>query len=145
MVKDWYKTLVDKLETATSVICLLSRRSLNSPWIWVEACVTMAKSDKMLCGITLGIPLEKVAKGPLANLQNCDCNNEDVLSKSVTQLMEENTAFSPKVYKVNTSVKKFKDNIKPVLEKIERVFYEKEEQLTKFEEINMEIERTIAL
>ncbi len=59
--------------------------------------------------------------------------------------MEENTAFSPKVYKVNTSVKKFKDNIKPVLEKIERVFYEKEEQLTKFEEINMEIERTIAL
>lgn len=34
---EWYKTLMSKLEKASDVVCLLTERSLDRPWILYEA------------------------------------------------------------------------------------------------------------
>ena len=40
---EWYKTLMSKLERASVVVCLLTERSLDRPWILYEAGVAKGK------------------------------------------------------------------------------------------------------
>ncbi len=36
---DWYKRLMTKLESASDVVCLLTEKSIERPWILYEICL----------------------------------------------------------------------------------------------------------
>src|SRR5258708_11300491 len=52
---EWYKTLMSKLDIASDVVCLLTERSLDRPWILYEAGVAKGKLGTPVHGIALGV------------------------------------------------------------------------------------------
>ena len=56
---EWYPTLMKKLESASDVVCLLTERSIDRPWILYEAGVAIGKLNTRVYGIALGIPLSR--------------------------------------------------------------------------------------
>lgn len=83
---EWYPEIMRKLDDASDVVCLLTQRSVERPWILYEAGVAKGKLNTALLGISLGIPLSKVNSGPFAQFQNC-ADDEGSLSKLVMQLV----------------------------------------------------------
>ena len=83
---EWFPELMSKLETASDVVCLLTQRSVDRPWLLYEAGVAKGKLDTPVFGVALGIPLSNANRGPFAQFQNCD-DNEDSLTKLVMQLV----------------------------------------------------------
>jgi hypothetical protein len=61
---DWYKRLMVKLDSASDVVCLLTERSLDRPWILYEAGVAKGKLETPVHGVALGVPLSRVSNGP---------------------------------------------------------------------------------
>src|SRR3954469_11606553 len=53
---EWYPELMKKLESASDIVCLLTSRSLDRPWILYEAGVAKGKLDTPVYGIAVGIP-----------------------------------------------------------------------------------------
>ncbi len=82
---DWYKRLMSQLDSASDVVCLLTGRSMDRPWILYEAGVAKGKLDTPVHGIALGIPLGSVSTGPFYQFQNSD-DSEESLTKLVLQL-----------------------------------------------------------
>ena len=83
---EWYPELMGKLGDSTAVVCLLSERSLDRPWILYEAGVAKGKLNTPVYGIALGITLSKANTGPFAQFQNCDDDTES-LTNLVIQLL----------------------------------------------------------
>ncbi len=83
---EWYPELMGKLGDSTAVLCLLTERSINRPWILYEAGVAKGKLDTPVYGIALGISLSKANTGPFAQFQNCDDDTES-LTNLVMQLL----------------------------------------------------------
>ena len=54
---EWYKRLMTKLDSASDVVCLLTERSIERPWILYEAGVAKGKLDIPVIGIAIGVPL----------------------------------------------------------------------------------------
>ncbi|RZK18839.1 MAG: toll/interleukin-1 receptor domain-containing protein, partial [Flavobacterium sp.] len=81
---EWYPAIMEKIDEASDVVCLLTKNSLDRPWILYEAGVAKGKLDKKVIGITLGIPFSSAITGPFALFQN---NNGD--SDSITKLVLE--------------------------------------------------------
>jgi hypothetical protein len=46
--KEWYIRLMDKLNSASAVVCLLTERSLGRPWILYEAGVAKGKEKPLV-------------------------------------------------------------------------------------------------
>ncbi|TDA66473.1 MAG: TIR domain-containing protein [Chloroflexi bacterium] len=103
---EWYKTLMAKLETASDVVCLLTERSLDRPWILYEAGVAKGKLGTPVHGIALGVPLSRVSAGPFYQFQNSD-DSEDSLSKLVVQLCHRVHELDPDKDVVKTQVHSF--------------------------------------
>jgi hypothetical protein len=80
---EWFKALMAKLAQATDVVCLLTPRSVERPWILFEAGVARGKRATPVHGVTLG--LKQAVSGPFAQYQLCD-GSEDALMKLVRQL-----------------------------------------------------------
>ncbi|HVX00658.1 MAG TPA: toll/interleukin-1 receptor domain-containing protein, partial [Candidatus Babeliaceae bacterium] len=70
--EEWYPTIMDKIDEASDVVCLLTRNSIDRPWILYEAGVAKGKLDKKVIGIALGIPFKEAVTGPFAQFQNND-------------------------------------------------------------------------
>src|SRR5205809_6255507 len=83
---EWYPELMKKLNAASDVVCLLTQRSLERPWILYEAGVAKGKLNTPVYGIALGIPLARAAIGPFAQFQNSEDEDDD-LTKLVMQLV----------------------------------------------------------
>lgn len=83
---EWYPELMGKLGDSTAVVCLLTERSLDRPWILYEAGVAKGKLNTPVYGIALGITLGKANTGPFAQFQNCDDDTES-LTNLVIQLL----------------------------------------------------------
>ena len=66
---EWYPAIMDKIGEATEVVCLLTQRSVDRPWILYEAGVAKGKLDKKVIGIALGIPHTVAFTGPFAQFQ----------------------------------------------------------------------------
>ena len=81
---EWYKRLMDKLQSTSDVVCLFTERSLERPWILFEAGVAKGKLNILLSGIALGVPLSRVSTGPFYQFQNMD-DSEGDLTKLVGQ------------------------------------------------------------
>ncbi len=114
---EWYKTLMSKLEKASDVVCLLTDRSLDRPWILFEAGVAKGKLDTPVHGVALGVPLSRVSVGPFYQFQNCD-DSEDSLSKLVLQICRRIPSLEPDEDVVAAQVKTFKENVDKALKAI---------------------------
>src|ERR1700721_211569 len=102
------------LGEATDVVALLTQQSVNRPWILYEAGVAKGKLDTTVFGVALGVPLEQVSSGPFGQFQNCS-DDEDSLTKLVTQLMRRNPDASPRDEAVRMQVGLFREKVQAIL------------------------------
>jgi hypothetical protein len=107
---EWYKAIMDKLADATDVVALLTKRSIDRPWILYEAGVAKGKLETIVFGIAIGVPLQQVSTGPFGQFQNC-ADDEDSLTKLVLQLIRRNPEASPREEAVRMQVKIFLENV----------------------------------
>ncbi len=110
---EWYPQLMGKLNTASDVVCLLTRRSLDRPWILYEAGVAKGKLDTPVYGIAIGIQLRQANSGPFAQFQNCD-DDEESLTKLVMQLVDRIPESEPDRDAIMTQVKAFKTRVNDI-------------------------------
>src|SRR5450830_1640066 len=54
---EWYPEIIKQIQGASDVVCLLTRRSVNRPWILFEAGMAKGKLDTPILGLALGINL----------------------------------------------------------------------------------------
>lgn len=111
---EWYKTLMSKLDIASDVVCLLTERSLDRPWILYEAGVAKGKLGTPVHGIALGVPLSRVSAGPFYQFQNSD-DSEESLAKLILQLCRRIAGLEPDKDVVLAQVKVFKASAAGVL------------------------------
>src|SRR5260370_20841028 len=97
-----------KLTAASDVVCLLTQRSLERPWLLYEAGVAKGKLSTPVYGIALGIPLSRANSGPFAQFQNCDDNDES-LTKLVVQLVQRMPGAKPHRDPIQMHVHSFKE------------------------------------
>ena len=114
---EWYPTLLAKLNAASDIVCLLTPRSLDRPWILFEAGVAKGKLNTPVHGIALGIPLGRAHTGPFAQFQNCE-DNEDALTKLVIQLLNRIPNSEPDKDAIQMQVKSFKQKATEILTKL---------------------------
>jgi len=124
---EWYKRLMEKLDSASDVVCLLTERSLERPWILYEAGVAKGKLETPVFGIALGIPLSKVSTGPFYQFQNCD-DGEDSLTKLVMQLAHRIPSAEPEDDVVRSQVQVFKSNVDEILSNLAEPGTESEDE-----------------
>jgi hypothetical protein len=82
---EWYKRLMEALQSTSDVVCLFTERSLERPWILFEAGVAKGKLGTPVVGVALGVPLSRISAGPFYQFMNMDDSEAD-LSKLVHQL-----------------------------------------------------------
>ena len=75
---DWYPAIMDKIDEASDVVCLLTQRSVERPWILYEAGVAKGKLGKKVIGIAMGIQHSIAFTGPFAQFQNNDGSVESI-------------------------------------------------------------------
>ena len=114
---EWYKRLMEKLQTASDVVCLFTERSLDRPWILYEAGVAKGKMQAPVHGIALGVPLNRVTTGPFYQFQNLD-DSEESLTKLVLQLARRVPTLEPDADVVKAQVITFKESTDKVLERL---------------------------
>ena len=83
---EWYPKIMEKLNDATDVVCLLTPNSVDRPWILYEAGVAKGTLNTPVHGVAIGIPLAEASTGPFNQFQNCD-SKESSLIKLVKQLV----------------------------------------------------------
>jgi hypothetical protein len=111
---EWYPELMSKLATASDVVCLLTERSLERPWILYEAGVAKGKLNTPVYGIALGVPLNRASSGPFAQFQNC-ADGEEELTKLVRQLVNRIPGAEPDTEALQIQVRMFKERVEKAL------------------------------
>ncbi len=153
---EWYPEIMKKLDEASDVVALLTRNSINKPWILFEAGVAKGKLDIPLLGVAIGIPLNNANNGPFAQFQNSG-DDVDSLTKLVVQLVSKIPNSEPDTAVIKTQVETFKAKAEVILKK-QPVSESEEEELMEdssvaklFEEVKimfrdlpLRIERNIA-
>lgn len=115
---EWYPELMRNLNSASDIVCLLTRRSLDRPWILYEAGVARGKLETPVIGIALGISLNQANNGPFAQFQNSD-DDEESLTKLVMQLILRIPNAEPDREAIALQVHAFKEKASEVLEELD--------------------------
>jgi hypothetical protein len=113
---DWYPAIMEKIDEATEVVCLLTQQSVERPWILYEAGVAKGKLDKKVIGIALGIDNRVAFTGPFAQFQNNDGSVESI-TKLVLDLVRKVPGLDPDQKLVEQLVEIFTKKVKSILEK----------------------------
>ena len=116
---EWYPELMNNLDSASDVVCLLTEKSIDRPWLLYEAGVAKGKLSTKVYGIALGIPLSRASSGPFAQFQNCDDATES-LTKLVMQLVSRIPSAEPDHDAILMQVESFRARIANYLETSER-------------------------
>ncbi|MEN6461612.1 MAG: toll/interleukin-1 receptor domain-containing protein [Syntrophomonas sp.] len=103
---EWYPEIIKKIDEATDVVCLLTKNSVNRPWILYEAGMAKGKLNTTLLGIAIGVPLSQANYGPFAQFQNC-ASDEGSLSKLVMQLVKRIPNSEPDIDVIKAQVNMF--------------------------------------
>jgi len=103
---DWYPTIMEKIDEATDVVCLLTKRSVERPWILYEAGVAKGKLDKKVIGIAMGINHTVAFTGPFAQFQNND-GSAGAITKLVLDLVGSVPELNPEKSHVEELVNAF--------------------------------------
>ena len=112
---EWYPEIIKHIQEASDVVCLLTERSVDRPWILFEAGMAKGKLETPILGIALGISLKDASSGPFAQFQNCD-DDEESLTKLVFQLVDRIPNSEPDEDTIRFQVGKFKEAIAPILQ-----------------------------
>jgi hypothetical protein len=115
---EWYPEIIKNIQGASDVVCLLTKRSVDRPWILFEAGMAKGKLDTPILGVALGIELKDASSGPFAQFQNCG-DDEDSLTKLVFQLVKRIPNSEPDKDTIKFQVEKFKQSISAILEKLD--------------------------
>lgn len=81
--EEWYKRIMDRLQSTSDVICLFTQRSLERPWILFEAGVAKGKLNIPVVGLALGVPLSRVSTGPFYQFHNMEDSEADQADSAV--------------------------------------------------------------
>ena len=112
--EDWYKGLMEKLQSTSDVVCLFTELSLARPWILFEAGVAKGKLNTPVGGIALGVPLKRVSDGPFYQFQNIEDSEVD-LTKLVHQLAQRVPGLELDHDVVKVQVATFKKQVDAIL------------------------------
>lgn len=52
---EWYPEIIKNIQDASDVVCLLTERSVNRPWILFEAGMAKGKLETPILGVALGV------------------------------------------------------------------------------------------
>lgn len=113
---EWYPEIIKNIQGASDVVCLLTERSVNRPWILFEAGMAKGKLDTPILGVALGIQLKEASTGPFAQFQNCG-DDEDSLTKLVFQLVDRIPNSEPDRDTIKFQVANFKAKVAEILKK----------------------------
>ena len=111
---EWYPEIIKNIQEASDVVCLLTERSVNRPWILFEAGMAKGKLETPILGVALGISLKEASSGPFAQFQNCG-GDEESLTKLVFQLVDRIPNSEPDEETIKFQVGKFKESIAEIL------------------------------
>jgi len=111
---EWYPEIIKNIQNASDVVCLLTERSVDRPWILFEAGMAKGKLETPILGVALGISLTDVSSGPFAQFQNCG-DDEESLTKLVFQLVDRIPNSEPDEDTIKYQVGKFKEAISKIL------------------------------
>lgn len=111
---EWYPEIMKKLDESSNVVALLTKNSLNRPWILYEAGVAKGKLDTPLLGIAIGISLTEVNNSPFAQFQNSNYDI-DSLCKLVIQLVKKIPNAEPNPDVIKTQVEAFIQDVDKIL------------------------------
>jgi len=111
---EWYPEIIKNIQYASDVVCLLTKRSINRPWILFEAGMAKGKLETPILGVALGISLKDASSGPFAQFQNCG-DDEESLTKLVFQLVDRIPNSEPDEDTIKFQVGKFKKSIAEIL------------------------------
>ncbi len=115
--EEWYRRLMEKLQSTSDVICLFTERSLDRPWLLFEAGVAKGKLDTPVIGIALGVPLNRVTTGPFYQFQNMDDSETD-LTKLVQQLARRIPGLELDVDVLKVQIQSFKSTEEHILKSL---------------------------
>lgn len=115
---EWYPEIIKNIQGASDVVCLLTKRSVDRPWILFEAGMAKGKLDTPILGVALGIELKDASTGPFAQFQNCS-DDEDSLTKLVFQLVNRIPNSEPDKDTITFQVGKFKQAVTEILKKLD--------------------------
>ncbi len=113
---EWYPAIMDKIDEATEVVCLLTQRSVERPWILYEAGVAKGKLGKKVIGIAMGIQSKVAFIGPFAQFQNND-GSVPAISKLVLDLVKKVPGLDPDQQLVEQLVQSFHNKASEILTK----------------------------
>ncbi|ABV38352.1 hypothetical protein Ssed_3748 [Shewanella sediminis HAW-EB3] len=111
---EWYPEIIKNIQNASDVVCLLTERSVDRPWILFEAGMAKGKLETPILGVALGISLTDISSGPFAQFQNCG-DDEESLTKLVFQLVDRIPNSEPDEDTIKFQVGKFKEAIAKIL------------------------------
>jgi len=111
---EWYPEIIKNIQSASDVVCLLTERSVNRPWILFEAGMAKGKLDTPILGVALGIELKNASTGPFAQFQNC-ADDEEALTKLVFQLVNRIPGSEPDRDTIRFQVGKFRTATETIL------------------------------
>jgi hypothetical protein len=111
---EWYPEIIKNIQNASDVVCLLTERSINRPWILFEAGMAKGKLETPILGVALGISLKEASSGPFAQFQNCG-DDEESLTKLVFQLVDRIPNSEPDENTIKFQVGNFKKTIESIL------------------------------
>lgn len=111
---EWYPAIMDKIDESSEVICLLTQRSVERPWILYEAGVAKGKLDKTVIGIAMGISNKVAFTGPFAQFQNND-GSIDSITKLVLDLVRKIPGLDPDQQLVKQLVESFNTKTQEIL------------------------------
>lgn len=114
---EWYPEIIRNIQSASDVVCLLTERSVNRPWILFEAGMAKGKLDTPILGVALGIELKTASTGPFAQFQNC-ADDDESLTKLVFQLVNRIPGSEPDHETIRFQVEKFKSSIEGILKSL---------------------------
>lgn len=115
---EWYPEIIKNIQGASDVVCLLTKRSVDRPWILFEAGMAKGKLDTPILGVALGIELKDASSGPFAQFQNCG-DDEDSLTKLVFQLVNRIPNSEPDKDTIKFQVGKFRHIVGEILKKLD--------------------------
>lgn len=115
---DWYPAIMDKIDEASEVVCLLTQRSVERPWILYEAGVAKGKLGKKVIGVAMGIQHSVAFTGPFAQFQNNDGSIE-AITKLVIDLVCKVPGLNPGHSHVEKLVQDFHKKATEIVKKIQ--------------------------
>ena len=117
---EWYPEIIKNIQGASDVVCLLTKRSVDRPWILFEAGMAKGKLDTPILGVALGIELKDASSGPFAQFQNCG-DDEDSLTKLVFQLVNRIPNSEPDKDTIKFQVDKFRQAVAVIMKKLDGI------------------------